>query len=90
MKYYVGRFEVLTEFGRSVRKIDGSVFYGYDTSVPVNKWFIRWQKRNYSKNPPGSVLVKKSTGGLGLFFGSEIFDILIFGGLEKSLLFFWV
>ena len=31
---------------------------------------------------------KKLTGGLGLFFGSEIFDILIFLGLEKSLLFF--
>ena len=27
---------------------------------------------------PGSVLQKKLTGGLGLFFGSEIFDILIF------------
>ena len=39
---------------------------------------------------PGSVLEKKLTGGLGLFFGSEIFDILIFLGLEKSLLFCWV
>ena len=37
---------------------------------------------------PGSVLEKKLTGGLGIFFGSEIFDILIFLGLEKSLLFF--
>ena len=36
---------------------------------------------------PGSVLEKKLTGGLGLFFGSEIFDILIFLGLEKSLIF---
>ena len=33
-------------------------------------------------------LKKNLTGGLGLFFGSEIFDILIFLGLEKSLLFF--
>ena len=32
---------------------------------------------------PGSVLEKKLTGGLGLFFGSEIFDILIFLGLEN-------
>ena len=36
---------------------------------------------------PGSVLEKELTGGLGLFFGSEIFDILIFLGLEKSLIF---
>ena len=39
---------------------------------------------------PGSVLEKKLTGGSAYFFGSEIFDILIFLGLEKSLLFFWV
>ena len=32
---------------------------------------------------PGSVLEKQLTGGLGLFFGSEIFDILIFLGLEN-------
>ena len=36
---------------------------------------------------PGSVLEKKFSA---YFFGSEIFDILIFLGLEKSLLFFWV
>ena len=34
---------------------------------------------------PGSVLEKKLTGGSVNFFGSEIFDILIFLGLEKSL-----
>ena len=32
---------------------------------------------------PGSVLEKKLTGELGLFFGSEIFDIFIFWGLEN-------
>ena len=33
-------------------------------------------------------LKKKLTGGSAYFFGFEIFDILIFLGLEKSLLFF--
>ena len=32
---------------------------------------------------PGSVLQKKLTGGSAYFFGSEIFDILIFLGLEN-------
>ena len=45
---------------------------------------------HFTVSGPGSVLEKKLTGGLGLFFGSEIFDILIFLGLEKSLLFFWI
>ena len=44
----------------------------------------------HMKEHPGSVLEKKLTGGSAYFFGSEIFDILIFLGLEKSLLFFWV
>ena len=37
---------------------------------------------------PGSVLEKKLTGGLGLFFGSEIFDIPIFLGFGKISLIF--
>ena len=39
---------------------------------------------------PGSVFEKKLTGARLIFFVSEIFDILIYLGLEKSLLFFWV
>ena len=47
---------------------------------------------------PGSVLEKKLTGGLGLFFGSEIFYIIIFWvwkdrsylfGSEDFSLIFW-
>ena len=37
---------------------------------------------------PGSVLEKQLTGGLGLFFGSEIFDILSFFGFGKISLIF--
>ena len=38
----------------------------------------------------GVYLKKNWQGGSAYFFGSEIFNILIFLGLEKSLLFFWV
>ena len=38
---------------------------------------------------PGNVLEKKLTGGLGLFFGSEIFDILIFFWVWKNLTYFF-
>ena len=37
---------------------------------------------------PGSVLEKNLQGSSAYFFGSEIFYILIFLGLGKSLLFF--
>ena len=50
--------------------------------------FVNLQQKSCQKGPPGSVLEKKLTGGLGLFFGSEIFDILIFLGLENLSYFF--
>ena len=47
---------------------------------------LNWKIFNFLINP-GSVLEKNLTGGLGLFFGSEIFYILIFFGFGKISLF---
>ena len=52
--------------------------------VPLVKVELHW----LGLEAQGVYLKKKLTGGLCLFFGSEIFDILIILGLEKSLLLF--
>ena len=44
----------------------------------------------FLQNAQGVYLKKNWQGGSAYFFGSEIFEILIFLGLEKSLLFFGV
>ena len=62
---------------------------GRASFLTFERWRVRWIATAFDLCSQGVYLKKKLTGGLGLFFGSKIFDILIFW-VGKISLIFWV